>query len=185
MAVAALLCGCAKTVVVSEVMQQGENDKLYTKYNIFYTNPEKINCLNFISGNIIPYGTEIEAVECTEDKFVFKTAGSEQFYTILFSKGERMASMQQFLKSLIGFENRDAISKKIRAEYLDEVQAGEIAIGMTKAEIAVAWGDVPPVHTPDAKNMTWIYMKNHHDLIRLIFRGQTLRTTIPKLQDAE
>ena len=55
MAVAALLCGCAKTVVVSEVMQQGENDKLYTKYNIFYTNPEKINCLNFISGKELDY----------------------------------------------------------------------------------------------------------------------------------
>ena len=182
---AALLCGCVKPVLVAEVMQQGENDKLYTKYNVFYTNPEKISCLNFIAGNIIPYGTEIEIVDCNEEKLLFKAVGSEQLYTILFSKGERMASMQQFLRSLIGFENRDAISKKIRPEYLSKVQNGEIAIGMNKKEIAIAWGDVPPVHTPDAKNMTWIYMKNHHDLLRLIFRGEILRSTMPKLQDAE
>ena len=177
--------GCTAKVVVSEVLQQGENDRLYTRYNIFYTNPAEISCLNFLQGNIIPYGTEIEIVECTEDELSFKTAGSEKVYCIKFSKGERMSSMQNYVRSLLGFENRDVISKKIRPQYLAKVQTGEITPGMNKDEIAIAWGKVPPIHTPDEKNMTWIYMKSHHDLIRLIFRGQTLRSTMPKLQDAE
>ena len=185
MACAALLTGCVKTVVVSEVLQQGENDRLYTRYNIFYTNPASVSCLNFVQGNIIPYGTEVEVVECTEEKFSFKTVGSEQIFAVNFSKGERMTSMQNYLQSIIGFEDRQAISSRIRPQYLADVQAGRIAIGMNKDEIAVAWGKVPPVHTPDEKNMTWIYMKSHHDLIRLIFRSRILRTTMPKIQDAE
>lgn len=179
----ALLSGCARRVIVAEVMQQGADDKLYTKQNIFYSNPDEISSLNFVSGNIIPYGTEIEIVECTTEKLQFKTASSEQIYTILFSKGERMASMQQYLLDLIGFEDRNAISKKIRPEFLSKVQAGEIAVGMTKDEVNISWGKVPPVHTPDERNMTWIYMKSHHDLIRLIFRGDVLRSTMPKMQD--
>lgn len=178
-----VLCGCVQKIVVGEVLQQSESDKIYTKYNIFYTNPEEISCLNFVRGNIIPYGTEIEVVECDENKISFKTPGSEQIYIIKFSKGERMSSMQNYLRTLLGFENRDAISKKIRQQYLAKVQSGEVAIGMNKDEVSVAWGKVPPVHTPDEKNMTWIYMENHHDLIRLIFKGQILRTTMPKLQE--
>lgn len=177
--------GCTQKVIVSEVLQQGENDRLYTKYNIFYSNPDKISCLNFLQGNIIPYGMEIEIVECDEENLSFKTPGSEQIYKIIFSKGERMTSMQNYIRQLIGFENRDAISKKIRPAYLAKVQAGEVAIGMSKDEIAISWGKVPPVHTPDEKNMTWIYMQSHHDLIRLIFKGKILRTTMPKLQDGK
>lgn len=183
LAMVGILCGCVQKIVVGEVLQQKETDRIYTKYNIFYTNPEDISCLNFVSGNIIPYGTEIEVVDCDENSISFKTSGSEQLYTIKFSKGERMSSMQNYLRSLFGFENRDVISSKIRPQYLTKVQSGEIAFGMSKDEIAVAWGKVPPVHTPDEKNMTWIYMANHHDLIRLIFKGQNLRTTMPKLQD--
>lgn len=177
------LCGCARTVVVSEVLQQGENDRLYTKYNIFYTDPANVSCLNFINGSMIPYGTEIEVIECDENKLVFKPVSDKQIFTIKFSKGERMSSMQNYLRTLIGFENRDSISKKIRPAFLGKVQSGEISIGMNKAEISVAWGKVPPVHTPDEKNMTWIYMNTHYDLVRLIFKGDVLRTTMPKLQE--
>ena len=182
---AVIFCGCAKTVVVSEVLQQGENDRLYTQYNIFYNDPAHISCLNFIQGNIIPFGTEIEVVECNEKKLVFKTVNSETLFSIDFSKGERMASMQQYLRTIIGFDDREGISKNIRPEFLVKVQNGEVAYGMTKDEVSVAWGKVPPVHTPDEKNMTWIYMRNHHDLVRLIFKGNVLRTSMPKLQEEE
>lgn len=177
------LCGCARKVVVSEVLQQGTDDRLYTKYNIFYTDPQNISCLNFINGSIIPYGTEVEIVECDEENLSFKAVGSEQLYKVKFSKGERMTSMHNYLRMLLGFETRETISKKIRPEFLAKVRAGEIAVGMKKEEIAVSWGRVPPVHTPDEKNMTWIYMNSHYDLVRLIFKGDTLRTVMPKLQE--
>ncbi len=185
MLAAVLLCGCVKPVVVSEVLQQGEKDVIYTQCNIFYSDPANISCLNFLEGKFIPYGTEITVVECDEEKLSFKTAGSETVYTIKFSKGERMSSMQNYLRTILGFTDRSGIEKKIRPEFAAEVRAGKIAVGMKKSEIAVAWGKVPPVHTPDEKNMTWIYMYNHHDLIRLIFRGDVLRKTMPKLQDSK
>ena len=179
------LCGCVKPVVVSEVLQQGENDVIYTQSNIFYSEPDNISCLNFLQKKFIPYGTAITVVECDEKKLSFKTADSDVIYTIKFSKGERLVSMPNYIRSILGFADGKAISEKIRPEYLAKVRSGEIAVGMNKYEVSVAWGKVPPVHTPDEKNMTWIYMYNHHDLIRLIFRGQTLHKTMPKLQDAK
>ena len=179
------LCGCAKPVVVSEVLQQGENDIIYTQSNIFYSDPENISCLNFLQKKFIPYGTAVTVIECNEQKLSFKTTGSDVIYTIKFTKGERMASMANYVRSIFGFSDRKAISEQIRPEFLDKVQAGEIAVGMTKAEIAVAWGKVPPIHTPDEKNITWIYMYNHHDLIRLIFRGQTLYKTMSEFSDVK
>ena len=38
----AVMSGCARKVVVSEVLQMQIDDKLYTKYNIWYTNAAAI-----------------------------------------------------------------------------------------------------------------------------------------------
>ena len=61
-AAAAVLAGCADPVVFAEVFQLEEDQKLYTAYNIWYTNPEEISCLNIQQGTFIPIGTEIEPI---------------------------------------------------------------------------------------------------------------------------
>ena len=74
--VAFIGAGCSEPVIFSEVFQQAENEKLYTAYNIWYTDPEDISCLNIQQGSFIPIGTEIEPLETsgsgTDGKISFK-----------------------------------------------------------------------------------------------------------------
>ncbi|UKI31506.1 MAG: hypothetical protein L6W00_27710 [Lentisphaeria bacterium] len=49
---AALVTGCADPVVFAEVFQQQQGQKLYTRYNLWYTDPDNISCLNIQEGSL-------------------------------------------------------------------------------------------------------------------------------------
>ncbi len=59
-AVALWLCGCADPVVFSEVFQQKSGEDIYTRYNLWYEDPQEVSCLNIQSGSFIPIGSAIE-----------------------------------------------------------------------------------------------------------------------------
>jgi hypothetical protein len=99
-AAAALLAGCADPVVFSEVFQLEEGQKLYTAYNIWYTNPADINCMNIQQGRIIPIGTEIEPVKTTSDGDIVFKDKNNQTYTIRFSEGTTLTSMREYIKMI-------------------------------------------------------------------------------------
>ena len=100
-----VISGCASDPeVFAEVFQQKENEKIYTAYNIWYTDPESISCLNIQQGAFIPVGTEIEPVGTSTIGNYFGTAGfnekimfrdkSGKLYTIKFNDGYRLCSMR-------------------------------------------------------------------------------------------
>ena len=55
---AVLMVGCADPVVFSEVFQQTKEQKIYTKYNLWYTDPLQMDVRNIQQGSFIPVGTE-------------------------------------------------------------------------------------------------------------------------------
>ena len=63
---AALVTGCADPVIFAEVFQQQEGQKLYTRYNLWYTDPGNISSLNIQEGSRLPIGTEIIPVGTDE-----------------------------------------------------------------------------------------------------------------------
>ena len=81
LAAAAVLAGsgCVEPVVFAEVFQLKKDQKIYTACNIWYTDPENIDCRNIQQGSFIPVGTEIEPVGTDEwsEKITFKAAGKK------------------------------------------------------------------------------------------------------------
>ena len=47
---------------MSEVLQQRQDQKIYTRYNLWYLNPAEISSLNIQQGTFLPLGSEIEPV---------------------------------------------------------------------------------------------------------------------------
>ena len=64
----ALFSGCTDPVVFAEALQMRKGDKVYTKYNLWYTDPMNISCLNIQEGSFIPVGTEIVPVNTQDIK---------------------------------------------------------------------------------------------------------------------
>ena len=46
--------GCADPEVMAEVLQQKQDQKIYTRYNLWYLNPAEISCLNIQQGSFLP-----------------------------------------------------------------------------------------------------------------------------------
>ena len=116
-ALVAVLCGCnSEPVVFAEALQLKQGEKVYTKYNIWYTDPGNISCLNIQEGSFIPVGTEVEPMYTTsnifEDRIYFKdTEGRE--YSIRFDVGHRMVPMRDYIADTFTAKNREELLKDV------------------------------------------------------------------------
>ncbi|MBQ6352638.1 MAG: hypothetical protein IJJ28_05180 [Lentisphaeria bacterium] len=177
----AMLCGCSDPVVFAEALQMRKGDKVYTKYNLWYTDPEDISCLNIQSGSFIPIGTEVVPLYTStgifSDSIRFKdTAGRE--YLINFDTGHRMEPMRDFIAKTFTTKNRDELLKDVPAVIRPRVLRGEVVPGMNQAQVLLAYGPPPAIRTPDLRNESWIYWIGKDKTIRLVFRGDRVTNII-------
>ncbi len=174
--VAAALFGCAEPVVFSEVFQLREGEKIYTRYNIWYTDPMDISCLNIQQGTFIPVGTEIEPIGTRwwGDKILFKdTAGKE--YCIKFNDGYRICTMRDYIAYTFTTTPPEELFAGIPAKNLSRVKRGEVVPGMNQSQVLLAYGPPPAIRTPDLRNETWFYWITPEETVRLVFRNDAVR----------
>lgn len=181
-AAAVLFCGCnTEPVVFAEALQLRQDDKVYTKYNIWYTDPADISCLNIQEGSFIPVGTEIVPMytksNIFEDRIYFKdTAGRE--YSIRFDVGHRLVPMRDYIAYTFTTKNRAELLKDVPEVIQPRVLRGEVVPGMNQAQVLLAYGPPPAIRTPDLRNESWIYWIGKDKTVRLVFRGDKVRNII-------
>ena len=169
-----ILCGCSDPVVFAEALQMRKEDKVYTKYNLWYTDPKDISCLNIQSGSFIPIGTEIIPMYTKSgifsDSICFKdTAGRES--TINFDTGHRMVPMRDYIAYTFTTTPREELLKDVPEVICSRVLRGEVMPGMNQKQVLLAYGPPPAIRTPDLRNESWIYWIGKDKTIRLVFRG--------------
>lgn len=172
-----VMCGCARKLIVAEVLQQPENGKIYTKCNLWYTNPKDINCLNYQSGEFLPLGSEVEIVDATADNVVFKdTKGRE--YKINIDEELLMIPSAEYITQIFTLKTLAEQTKGIKPEVKNKILRGIVTPKMTKAEVMLAYGTPPAFRTPSLQNSTWLYFINRDTTKRIIFRGNTVKTIL-------
>ncbi len=180
--------GCSEPVVFSEVFQQGENEKLYTAYNIWYTDPEDISCLNIQQGTFIPVGTEIEPVETSvccnflglngfNETITFRDKAGK-VYTIKFNDGYRLCSMRDYIFYTFTKKSRNELLKDVSPQVQKHIMRGEVVPGMTEAEVKLCYGPPPAIRTPDLRNETWSYWLTENETLHLVFRSGKVRNLL-------
>ena len=181
-ALVAVLCGCnSEPAVFAEALQQKQGEKIYTNYNIWYTDPADISCLNIQEGSFIPVGTEIEPMYTSsnifEDRIYFKdTTGRE--YSIRFDVGHRMVPMRDYIAYTFTTKNREELLKDVPKVIRPRVLRGEVVPGMNQAQVLLAYGPPPAIRTPNLRNESWIYWIGKEKTVRLVFRGDKVRNII-------
>jgi len=175
-----LLAGCAEPVVFSEVFQLTQDQKLYTKYNIWYDNPDEISSLNIQRGTFIPIGTEIEPVETTwwKDKICFRDVKTGKKFTILFNQGYRLCTMRDFIAYTFTTDNREKLLEGIPEKVKARIIRGEVVPGMDQKAVILAYGPPPKMRTPDLRNETWFYWRTESESVRLVFRDDKVRNIL-------
>lgn len=176
---AALVTGCADPVIFAEVFQQQEGQKLYTRYNLWYTDPGSISSLNIQEGSRLPIGTEIIPVGTDEwdSTITFRdTAGNE--YTIQFDPGYRLCSMRDFIAYTFTTEPVDQLLAEVPEKNRERIRRGEAVPGMNREEVIFAYGPPPSCRTPHLRNESWLYWVTPTQTVRVVFRGDIIRNIV-------
>ncbi|MDR0932281.1 MAG: hypothetical protein LBM70_04585 [Victivallales bacterium] len=177
------LGGCADPEVMSEILQQKQNEKIYTRYNLWYLNPEKISCLNIQQGTFLPLGSEIEPLGTSysmisgNSTITFRDMSGKK-YSIEFDPGYRLCTLRDYLSDTFTTTPPGEMLKDIPSATLERIKAGQVVAGMTRRDVLLAYGPPPAARTPNLRNETWLYYLTVSDVARVIFRGDTVRNVL-------
>ncbi len=175
--------GCADPVVMSEALQQTQGQKIYTRYNLWYQNPQKISSLNIQQGTFLPLGSEIEAVGSGQNyitgnsTLTFRDMEGRE-YTIVFDPGYRLSSLRTFIHDTFTTEPPEVTFANIPPDTLERIKGGFVVAGMNRLEVMLAYGPPPAIRTPNLRNETWVYWISPSDTVRVIFRGDVVRNIL-------
>lgn len=175
-----IFAGCAEPVIFAEVFQQNKEQKIYTAYNLWYTNAADMDTLNVQQGSFIPVGTEIEPISTSSwsDRINFKVIPTGKIHSIKFSQAQRLCTMREFISYTFTTDPKEKLFKDIPENVKERIIRGQVVPGMNQKAVLLAYGPPPACRTPDLKLGTWIYWRTPEDAIRLVFRGDKVRTIL-------
>ncbi len=173
----AFFAGCARDVIVPEVLQQPVNSKVYTKCNIWYQNPDKISAVNIQKGKFLPFGSEIEVVEASDSKVVFKDMKGIQ-YRIKFDDSLMMIPVETYIRQIFTLSDKAEQVKDIDPAVVSKLEKGIVTAGMTRSEVLLGYGTPAAFRTPTLENSTWIYWIDDNSTIRVVFRADKVKTIL-------
>ncbi len=175
------LCSCkTKEIIPSEVLQMPEYASLHTAYNIWYTDPEKIDSLNILKGEIIPFGTEVEIIYLSEKEFRFRTLGEDsREFVMRYDQQKHMIPAEEFIRKLFTTKNQIELAEGIRPLIYEKIKRGIVDKGMTKEEVILAYGHPAAYRTPSEEEDTWLFWTDYLVGKRLIFsKGKLLEIIV-------
>ncbi len=168
-----LAAGCSMPIAVSEVLQQPAGAKLYTRSNLWFTDPAAVSALNIQQGRILPAGSEVEALSADDSTLVLRDEHG-QIYTINFDAGMHLCTMREYIRTLLTMKPPEEEFAFIRPEMLPHVRRGEVLLGMNRREVAGAYGTPVRSRTPAWGNESWIYWIAPDRTIRVVFRDDAV-----------
>ena len=165
-----LLTGCARTVSPAEVLQIPEHASVRTAYNLWYLDPMEMDTLNYLQGSVLPFGTEVFLTRATDQEICFRTAGTpSKEFRIHFSDQYRFQSVEDYIRELFTTKTTDDLTLGIRPITIEKLKRGIVEKGMTRQEVALAFGPPCAFKTPATSHNTWVYWTDFLVSKRVIF----------------
>lgn len=135
--------------------------KLFTAYNLWYEQPERLYSINYKKGGLIPAGTEVVNLSITPSRsplVKFQLAKGSPEFTILFQKKFHPGmAAEQFRDRLFTPKDFSQLTRGFSNTELKAIKSGAPVIGMSKQAVQVGYG-LPPEHaTFSLDNNTWTY----------------------------
>ena len=170
-AVTALLSGCARDVIVEEALQLPAHARIFTAYNLWYDEDGEIRSINTQQGSILPFGTEVTILSATEDKIRFRTVADHKDYVIVYEKGYRMMTPEDYIREVFTRDDPETLTEGIPVTDVEKLKRGIVEKGMSKQEVRLAYGRPCKFKTPDEALDTWLYWTDFLVGRRVVFNN--------------
>jgi len=136
-------------------------DRLYTAYNIWFEQPDKVYSTNYQKGNILPAGSEVKDVKRSKNKIEFTDPKLGVKFAVEFvGKHHPGLTGEQWIDRFLTTRDFAALSGGLTATEIKAVRAGEVRAGMSKKAVLLAAGYPPEVATASTKLDTWKYWRH-------------------------
>ena len=136
--------------------------QLYTSYNLFYENPQRVFSINYKKGVFLPAGTAVENIRIQRSgryrQIAFTLKESNRTFHVNFTpKYHPGKSIQAFRDALFGNRDFAALTEGLAPAEIDAIRRGELVTGMSKRAVLICYGPPPEHATPSLDTNTWIY----------------------------
>ena len=174
-----LLSGCARELIVSEVLQIPEHAVIRTAYNLWYEDPMKMDTINTQKGRILPFGTPVEITKATDAEILFRTADGQKF-RIEFEPHYRLQSPEEYMRDLFTIHTESELKAGFDTLTYEKIRRGVVEKGMSKAAVIRAYGPPCAFRTASQSSATWLYPAAYLEYKRIIFKnGKILDIILP------
>lgn len=178
----------------AQAAEQVSGQTFYTTANLWSERRGQIESTNYHRGAILPIGTQVKITEVfdgtatlsdplgtqTFDRFIRFDDESGQSYKLLFIPRHAQEGMtvwdlfKQYFSEYNPMREGGAFWS-LTAEEQKSVMAGEIAVGMSKTAVVMAYGYPPGHKTPSLKLDTWTYWENRFKTRSVHFSGDSVK----------
>lgn len=160
-----------------------DSGRLYTAWNLWFEKPEKMYCINYNRGTMIPAGTEVSAnihIEGSAEKpkIRFRTVKDKVEYVIYFNpKFHPGVSPDTFKERLFTNKPFEEFTKGFSEKEIEAVKKGGLVVGMSKRAVIVSRGRPAEHMTPSPYADDWYYWENRFrkKLIHFDEKGRTTK----------
>lgn len=134
---------------------------LYTAFNLWYQNPEKVFAINYKVGKILPAGTEVTDVKIQKGRrshIAFTVKSTKQKFKVFYTqKYHGSVTIDKFRNRMFTRKTFAELTSDLTAEEIEAIKSGKARTGMSKKAVAICVG-LPPEHkTPTLKSNSWLY----------------------------
>ena len=150
-----------------------KNKDFYTRINIWFEVPSNFLSTNFHKGVVIPIGTKVKIRSYGGINIKFVTENDGATYTLIHARKHSNIKLKELFHRYFSEENVMAEGgefSKLTKDEQENIKEGEIAEGMSKEAVLMAYG-YPPTHkTPDLTSNVWTYWKSRAEKILVHFK---------------
>ena len=132
---------------------------LYTTYNIWYEKPERIYCVNYPRGAMIPAGTAVSSAQ-VRGREIFFTANGTSYRLDFNPRFHPGVSSQEFLSRMVTTKTFDELTEDLRPEEVEAIEEGVLVVDMSKKAVILSRGFPCEHRTPSTDSNQWIYWEN-------------------------
>jgi hypothetical protein len=150
--------------------------KVYTAYNLWYEKPERLYCVNYHRGTMIPAGTEVASVKVARKLFKrnpaisFTTVKSGEEFTIFFNKKFHPGmTAEEFKDRLLTTKPFEELTKDLTEKEIKCIKTGKLTTGLSKEAVLIARGYPPEHKTSNLESDRWLYWENRFRKVAVHF----------------
>jgi hypothetical protein len=155
--------------ILPKMVKPEVGKQYYTRYNFMYERGTHLTT-NYWRGTLVPINSKVKLVSIDDDEMEIEVDGE----TIEFDNVEKFTrrNISEIASELLSPE--PIALNKVPAEFRDDLQAGNLRIGMTKEQVLMTRGYPPRHKTPSTDSNTWTYWSSRFVHLTLVFKDGKL-----------